>query len=307
MKKLGFIGLGQMGKYCAANLLKKNGELMVYDLNKESVSSLVDEGAKSASNAIELAEKNDVIFFCLPDILVLESIFYDENGIRDSIRPEHIFVDLSTCDFIRTKVVEQDVENRGAAFLDAPISGMEARAKSGELSIMCGGNEDTYHEVLPYLKMMGTSVLYMGGYGLGQFSKTINNVLYNINMAGLAEILPYAVKMGLEPEKIGQFVNSGTGRSYASEYFIPRILNGDFSYGFTMESAYKDMKCACNESASSKIPTPVMHAAMTTYQMALLEGYGNDYKGGMIKVYENLLGVKFRKKGVDGLNEEKDY
>jgi len=110
-------------------------------------------------------------------------------------------------------------------------------------------------------------------------------------------MLPYAVKMGLEPEKVGQFVNAGTGRSYASEYFIPRILEGDFSYGFTMENAYKDMKSACEESARSKIPTPVLHAAMTTYQMALLEGHGNDYKGAMIKVYEKFLGVKFRKGG----------
>lgn len=294
--RLGFIGLGQMGKHCAANMLKKTGSLTVYDINEKAVKGLVDQGAQKTSNALELAESTDVIFFCVPNAEVVEELIFGTGGMSKKIRPNLTFVDLSTCDFIKTKDMAAKVESLGADFLDSPISGMEAKAKTGELSVMCGGKEEVFKRIRPYLETIGTSVLYMGKSGLGQFSKTVNNILYNINMAGLAEILPYAVKMGLEPEKVGQFVNAGTGRSYASEYFIPRILEGDFSYGFTMESAYKDMKSACEESARSKIPTPVLHAAMTTYQMTLLEGHGNDYKGAMIKIYEKLLGVEFRKR-----------
>jgi 3-hydroxyisobutyrate dehydrogenase-like beta-hydroxyacid dehydrogenase len=284
-----------MGRHCAANMLKKFASLTVYDVSEQAVQELVAQGAEKASSAAGLAKKSDVIFFCVPNIEVVEKLLFGAEGLGDAMRPGLILVDLSTCDFIKTREIASKVEGSGADFLDSPISGMEARAKSGELSLMCGGREEVFKKIHPYLEAIGSSILYMGPHGLGQFSKTVNNILYNINMAGLAEILPYAVKMGLPPEKVGQFVNAGTGRSYASEYFIPRILEGDFSYGFTMESAYKDMRSACEESARSKIPTPVLHAAMTTYQMALLEGYGNDYKGGMIKVYERLLGVAFRR------------
>jgi len=227
----------------------------------------------------------------------VEKVIFGPKGLYESFRKGQSIVDLSTVDFIKTQEIADKVESMGVSFMDAPISGLDVKAKSGELSIMCGGNEETFNKMLPYLENMGSSIVYLGKHGMGQLSKTINNILYNINMAGLAEILPFAVKMGLEPEKIAQFVNSGTGRSLASEYFIPRILEGNFSYGFTMESAYKDMQTACIVSAKEKIPTPVLHATMTTYQMTLLEGFGKEYKGAMIKIYERLLNVMFRKEG----------
>lgn len=253
------------------------------------------KGAEAVDSPAGLAAICDVIFLCLPNGEIVEKVIFGENGISKRFQKGQIIVDLSTVDFMQTQEIAARVEELGVMFVDAPISGMEAKAKSGDLSIMCGGREDVFAAVLPYLENMGSSVVYLGGHGLGQLSKTVNNILYNINMAGLAEILPFAVKMGLDPKKVGQFVNAGTGRSYASEYFIPRILDGDFSYGFTMDNAYKDMQTACIAAAKQKIPIPVLNAAMTTYQMTLLEGHGGDYKGAMIKVFERLSGVLFRK------------
>lgn len=293
--KLGFIGLGQMGKHCASNLLKKQGHLFVADVSPDALAYLVDQGAKALPSPADLSAECDVIFMCLPNGDIVEKVIFGPKGLGENLRPGQMIVDLSTVDFLQTQEIASRLEKMGVSFLDAPISGLDVKAKTGELSIMCGGEEETYNKVLPFLGNMGSSIVYLGKHGMGQLSKTINNVLYNINMAGLAEILPFAVKMGLKPEKIARFVNSGTGRSQASEYFLPKILEGDFSYGFTMESAYKDMQTACVVSAKEKIPTPVLHAAMTTYQMTLLEGYGKDYKGAMIKTYERLLGVKFRK------------
>ena len=134
----------------------------------------------------------------------------------------------------------------------------------------------------------------MGNPGNGQLTKLINQLLFDINAAALAEILPMAVKMQLDPEKIGSIVNSGTGRSYASEFFIPRILKGDFTQGYFLKNAYKDLVSAAELSAQQGIPLPVLHAATGTYQMALLEGLGGQDKGAMIQVYEKLLGVQFR-------------
>lgn len=295
--RLGFIGLGQMGKYCASNLLKKNGALGVCDINKEAVQMLAAEGAVPFSSSPELARQSDIVFLCLPHGGVVEQVLFAPDGLLQGMTAGSIVVDLSTVDYLHTMEIARRVEEAGINFLDAPISGMEAKAKSGELSIMCGGKEEIFDKVKPYLAFMGISILFLGKHGSGQLSKTINNVLYNINMAGLAEMLPFAVKMGLEPEKVAQFVNAGTGRSYASEYFLPRILEGDFSYGFTLDNAYKDMQSASSVSAKEKIPTPVLSAAMVTYQMTLLEGHGKDYKGAMIKVFERLLNVKFRRKG----------
>ena len=134
----------------------------------------------------------------------------------------------------------------------------------------------------------------MGGPGSGQLAKLVNQLLFDINAAALAEILPMSVKMGLDPEKVGEVVNSGTGRSYASEFFIPRMLENSFSAGYPMASAYKDLVSAAEIGSRHCIPMPVLNAAVATYQMALLRGDGDLDKGGMIRVFEDLLGVRYR-------------
>jgi 3-hydroxyisobutyrate dehydrogenase-like beta-hydroxyacid dehydrogenase len=134
----------------------------------------------------------------------------------------------------------------------------------------------------------------MGDVGAGQLTKLINQLLFDINAAALAEILPLASKLNIDPSKIGDVVNSGTGRSYASEFFIPHVLSGSFNNGYPMDAAYKDLISGAEISARFRIPTPVLAAATSTYQQALLEGHGDKDKGGMILVYERLLGVSFR-------------
>jgi 3-hydroxyisobutyrate dehydrogenase-like beta-hydroxyacid dehydrogenase len=124
----------------------------------------------------------------------------------------------------------------------------------------------------------------------------VNNVLYDINLAAIAEVLPMAVKMGLDPQTIGKVINSSSGRSYVTEHFIPRILKGNFSEAYLMRKAYKDLVSAAEISANYCIPMPVTDAATKTYQVALLNGYGNQDKGSMIRVFEELLGVEYRER-----------
>jgi len=188
------------------------------------------------------------------------------------------------------------LEEKGIGFLDAPVSGMEARAIEGTLTAMCGGKAETLEAVRPYLACVSNSILHMGDAGCGQLSKLINQLLFDINCAAIAEILPMAVKLGIDPTKIGKIVNSGTGKSYASEFFIPRILKNHFSDGYPLKHAYKDLVSGATLGASMSVPMPVLAAATATYQMALLKGHGKLDKGAMIKVYEELLGVDFRTK-----------
>jgi len=171
---------------------------------------------------------------------------------------------------------------------------MEARAIDGTLTVMCGGERAVFDKVKPLLDCIGNKILYMGGAGSGQLTKLINQLLFDINAAAIAEILPMSKKMGLDPDLVGEVVNSGTGRSYASEFFIPRILKGHFGDGYLMKHAYKDLVSGAELGASLCIPMPVLAAATATYQMALLKGHGEKDKGGMVTVFEELLGVSYR-------------
>jgi 3-hydroxyisobutyrate dehydrogenase-like beta-hydroxyacid dehydrogenase len=291
--KLAFIGLGQMGRHMALNLLKSGAGLIAINRRPDSFAELESKGAETATD-IAAAADADILFLCLPGTEAVRDVLLGEQGIGRSLRPGQIVVDTSTITYSATLEIARALEERGVAFLDAPISGMEARARDGTLTIMCGGSAQTLEAVLPYLNCMGNNILHMGEVGSGQLTKLINQVLFDINAAALAEILPMAVKMGLDSEKMGSVVNSGTGRSYASEFFIPRILQDNFADGYAMRNAYKDLVSAAELGAARGIPMPVLAAATATYQMALLQGHGDKDKGGMIRVFEDLLGVRFR-------------
>ncbi len=294
--RLGFIGLGQMGKHMAMNLLKNGKELTVNDVRPDLFKEFEDNGAQATTD-IRQAAQADILFLCLPDSRIVQNVILGERGIMQTLKKGQIIVDFSTIKYSTTLEIAKALEQIGVEFLDAPISGMEARAKDGTLTVMCGGRKDVFERVLPFFECVGTKILYMGDTGSGQLTKLINQLLFDINAAALAEILPMSLKMGLDPVKVGEVVNSGTGRSYASEFFIPRILEDNFSDGYLMKNAYKDLVSAAEIGANLCIPMPVLSAATTTYQMALLTGHGDRDKGGMIAVYEDLLGVKYRKEG----------
>jgi len=295
--RIGFVGLGQMGKPMAMNLLKSGAELIVNARGTASFPEFEKMGARATSESKEVA-RADIIFLSLPNAETVRDVLLGEEGIGYQLQRGQIVVDTSTITYAATLEIANSLEARGIAFLDAPISGMEARAVNGTLTVMCGGRRETFEAVKSYLEYIGNKIFYMGSSGSGQLTKLINQLLFNINAAALAEILPMAVKMGLDAENVGEVVNSGTGKSYASEFFIPRILEGNFSSGYSMKHSYKDLVSACEISASVCVPMPVLHAAMTTYQMALLRGYGDRDKGGTICTFEELLGVRYRNRSV---------
>ena len=291
--RIGFVGLGQMGKHMARNLMGPDVALTVCDLREDEFPAFTKAGAQTTTKIKDLAD-NDIIFLCLPHDGAVRAAIFGDGGLLPRLRQGQTLVDFSTITYNATREIGAALAERGVDFLDAPISGMEARAKDGTLSIMVGGDAGVLERMTPYLNRMGNKVLHMGAVGAGQLTKLINQLLFDINVAGLAEVLPLAVKMGLDPEKTGEIINSGTGRSYASEFFIPRILKNNFSEGYSLSNAYKDLVSGAMISSLESIPLPVMQACTVTYQMALLKGYGKEDKGAMIKVYEELLGVQYR-------------
>ena len=291
--KIGFAGLGQMGRPIALNLMKSGATLTVTDRTSKSFAEFESKGGRASTDQAAIADA-DIIFLCLPNDKAVEGVIAGEGGLLPKLRKGQILVDLSTITYKATVAIAEKLTAQSVLFLDAPISGMEARAIDGTLTVMCGGDRAVFDQVKPLLDCIGNKILYMGPTGSGQLTKLINQLLFDINAAALAEILPMSKKMGLDPDLIGEVVNSGTGRSYASEFFISRMLKGHFSDGYLMKHAYKDLVSGAELGASLCIPMPVLAAATATYQMALLKGHGEKDKGGMITVFEELLGVDYR-------------
>ena len=296
---IGFIGLGRMGRWMALNMLRAGYPMTVFDVDEAAASGLGEQGASISSSPRAAAEASDFVFLCLPGAQAVEEVVFGEEGVRSGARPGLVVVDLGTSDYLRTVEFSAGLAQSGIHLVDAPVTGMESRAEDGTLTVMCGGDAGIFQSVKPILETVGRDVLYMGRAGSGQLAKLTNQLLFNTNLAALAEILPMAVKLGLDPEKITQVINTGTGRSFASEFFLPGILEGRFDRGYHLEEAYKDMAGGAGISAREKIPLPVFHAALTTYQTALAQGLGREDKGAMIKVFERINGVEFRSGGKD--------
>ncbi|MFC1908493.1 NAD(P)-dependent oxidoreductase [Chloroflexota bacterium] len=294
---VGFIGLGEMGKWMAVNITRAGFPLIAYDIRPELVNELVKNGASPAANPGGVARKTDCIFLSLPDTRDVREVIFGEDGLIVGMSPGAIVVDLSTIHYLATLKIADELASSGITFIDAPVSGMEERAKEATLTITVGGDPNAVEKIRPILVAIGNNVVYMGKSGNGQLTKLVNQLLFNISCAAMAEVLPMAVKMGLDPEAVCRVVTTGTGQTWASKFFTPYILKNDFKPGYSLKRAYKDMACAAEISGQEKIPLPVFFAALQTYQLALAEGLGKENKGAMIKVWEKALGVEVRSRG----------
>ena len=264
--KIGFVGFGQMGKPMAINLLKCGKEVLVTDLRTELFPEMQAKGAKATTDLQDIAQC-DLILLSLPDTKVVQAILLGDKGLLPSLRPGQIVADLSTINYTASTEIAQALEKKGVEFMDAPVSGMEARAIDGTLTVMCGGKKEIYEQLEPYFKCIGANILYMGVHGCGQLTKAINNILFDINIAAFAEILPMAVKLGLDPEAIGAVVNNSSGKSYASDFFIPRILRRHFGDGLRG-------LCPCGRTCAERndVPWRGLHGRARTVYRAQPEG-----------------------------------
>ncbi len=291
---VGIIGLGAMGKPIAYHLHRGCDSFMAAAQIEEVFQEFKERGVNVTKHNAELGGV-DLLFLCLPDGDVIREVLFGRDMLAERLKPGTVVVDLGTTSQVRTFEIAEALHERSVDYMDAPISGLQTRAEEGTLTVMCGGEKETFHKVKPYLELFGREIQLMGRLGAGQLTKLVNNIIYNINIAGIAEILPFAVKLGLDPEQIGRVVNSGSGRSFASEYFIPAMLEGKYNNSYPMASAYKDLVNASEISSRENIALPVLSAATNTYRMALLKGLGGLDKGGMIKVFEDLFQVSFKK------------
>ena len=289
---VGFIGLGSMGRHMAAKVAGRY-DTWVFDLRDEAVAELVAAGAHAAKNVTEIAENCNWILLSLPDDDVVDEVVFGPTGLCETLRENDVLVDCGTTHPDRTRTIAARLAERGVAFIDAPVSGMPSKAAESTLSIMVGGDEDAATTLKPVLETMGTPV-YMGASGNGQLTKMINNVLYNISCAAMAEMLPLAVGLGLDPDKVREVVSAGTGQSLGFDYFSGRVLRRVFDEGYSLASGFKDMAAVAEKAGALEAPLPVFSGALETYKTALDLGYGDQSKGAMIKVWEREMGLEVR-------------
>jgi 3-hydroxyisobutyrate dehydrogenase-like beta-hydroxyacid dehydrogenase len=295
-KKIAFIGLGQMGRWMAANLVRRGFDLTVHDIRPEAMELLAAEGAVAARSPAEAVARADWVFLSLPDEAAIAAAASGENGFLPGARPGQAVVDFGTTPFLWTRQFAEKLAERGIRFADAPVTGLEERAREGTLTLMFGGAPALLEELRPALSAVAGRIVPMGATGSGQLAKMVNNILYNANIAALAEVLPMAVALGLDPERVAEVVTSGSGRSFAAEYFVPKILERRFNDSYPLGKAWKDMAAALEISERRGIPLPVVRAAADTYRKALASGWSEEDKGAMVKVFEDLLGVAFSNK-----------
>ncbi len=294
-RTIGFIGLGIMGRPMAKNLVSAGYDLVVHDINREPVKELVGLGAKEAFSPKEVAAQSAVIITMLPDSPDVELVALGPDGIMEGIRPGRIYVDMSTISpTVAVKTAEAAAE-KGVKVLDAPVSGGDVGAQKGTLSIMVGGDEETFDEVLPIFQVLGKNIMLCGGNGAGQTVKACNQILVAITIEGVAEALVLGAKAGVDPAKIVQVLSGGLARCGILENRGERIVNRDFEPGFRCRLHYKDLRIAVAAGQAYEAALPVTSLVHEMFKQMTLSGRGDLDHSGLVTLVEDLSQIKVKR------------
>lgn len=295
MKKIGFIGVGIMGKPMANNLLRAGYPVKVYDIAVEPVQELVAAGALEGKSSKDVAEYADVIITMLPNSPEVQKVVLGKDGVLQGVKPGTILVDMSSIAPLVSQQVAAKLKEKGVIMLDAPVSGGEPKAIDGTLAIMVGGPEDAFEDVKDILAVMGASVTRVGEIGSGNTTKLANQIIVALNIAAMSEALVLATKAGVDPEKVYQAIRGGLAGSTVLDAKAPLALKGDFKPGFRIELHIKDLMNALDTAHELGVPVPLSSQIMEIMQALKVDGKAKDDHGGIIQFYEKLAKVQVRK------------
>jgi len=294
-KKIGFIGLGIMGKPMARNLLKAGFKLAVYD-KAASFDDIVGLGAEAASSNKEVASKSDIIITMLPNSPDVKEAVLGKDGIAEGIKSGAVVVDMSSIAPAASQEVEKALKARGAAFLDAPVSGGEPKAIDGTLAIMVGGDQKVFDEVKPVLEKMGSSVVRVGNVGAGNVTKLANQIIVALNIAAVSEAFTLAAKAGVDPQQVFEAIKGGLAGSTVMNAKVPMILDGNFKPGFRIELHIKDLQNALDTAHETGVPIPLTASIMEILQTLKNDGFAANDHSAIVRYYEKAAKVEARKK-----------
>jgi len=294
-KKIGFIGLGIMGRPMSKNLLKAGYELVVTDLNKEAVADVVSCGATAAANAKEVAEQCPVIITMLPNSPHVKTVVCGANGVLEGAKPGSILVDMSSIAPLASKEVCEACAAKGIKMIDAPVSGGEPKAIDGTLSIMVGGDKAIFDEVYDMLMVMGGSAVWCGDIGAGNTTKLANQVIVAVNIAAVSEAFLLATKAGVDPELVFQAIRGGLAGSTVMDAKAPMMMVGNYKPGFKIDLHIKDLNNALDTGHGVGSPLPLTALVMEMLQTLRADGCGQEDHSAIAKYYEKICGTQIRK------------
>ncbi|MFP5108857.1 2-hydroxy-3-oxopropionate reductase [Neobacillus sp. C211] len=294
-QKVGFIGLGIMGKPMALNLIKAGFTLTVNDLNQDAVHQVVEAGAVAAHSAKEVAENSDVIITMLPASKHVEEVVLSENGILAGAKAGSVIIDMSSITPEVSRELAAAAAEKGVGMLDAPVSGGEPKAIDGTLAIMVGGKEDVFESVLPVLYGMGKDVILVGDHGCGVTAKLANQIIVNLNIAAMSEALVLAAKAGIDIEKMYQAIRGGLAGSAVLDAKVPLILDRNFVAGGSIAINMKDITNVMDTAHEIGVPLPLSSQLLEIFHALKVDGKIKDDHGSIVRYYEKLANVEVKK------------
>jgi len=290
--KIGFIGLGIMGKPMSKNLLKAGYQLVVLDHNHETTQQLVKAGATSAATPKAVAEQSDVVITMLPNSPQVKEVVLGENGVIEGARAGLVVIDMSSIAPLASREISQALAAKQVAMLDAPVSGGEPKATDGTLSVMVGGDKAVFEQCYELMKAMATSVVHTGDVGAGNVTKLANQVIVALNIAAMSEALVLATKAGVEPELVFQAIRGGLAGSTVLEAKAPMVMDRNFKPGFRIDLHIKDLANALDTSHSIGAQLPLTAQVMEMLQALKADGLGQSDHSAIARYYESLAKVE---------------
>ncbi|QQE80630.1 2-hydroxy-3-oxopropionate reductase [Alicyclobacillus sp. SO9] len=295
--KIGFIGLGIMGKPMARHLIEDGFETYLFDINRAAVNDLATLGGQASESIEELAKACDIIFTMLPAAAHVAEVLFGENGISAKANPGTIVVDMSSVSVSDAKSFAERLKANDIFFLDAPVSGGEPMAISGKLSIMVGGDEEPFQRVLPLFHSMGDSIVHVGETGAGQVAKLANQIVVSINLAAVSEAAVFASKAGIDLNKVFAAIRGGLAGSAVLEAKMPKIINRDFEPGGRIEINFKDLNNVQETANSLGVPLPVTHLVKEIFSAEIASGFAKKDHSYIIDFFERMANHQTPKGG----------
>lgn len=289
--KVGFIGLGIMGKPMSKNLVKAGHELVVFDFNESSIAELTAVGAKGVKSGAEVAAECDTIITMVPNSPHVRAACLGEGGIAETAKEGTVVIDMSSIDPVESKAIGQELAKKGIELMDAPVSGGEPKAIDGTLSVMVGGRKETFDKYYELLMAMAGSVVYVGDLGSGNVAKLANQIVVALNIAAVSEALTLAKKAGTDPELVYQAIRGGLAGSTVMDAKAPMMLEHNFKPGFRIELHIKDLTNALNASHSVHASLPLTAHIMEIMQALKADGCEKEDHSAIVKFYEKISDI----------------
>jgi 2-hydroxy-3-oxopropionate reductase len=292
MERIGFIGLGIMGKPMARNLIKAGYSLILYNRSQEPVQELVAAGGTAASSAKGVAEKSGVVITMLPDSPDVEQVVLGPAGVIEGLQSGMLYIDMSSIAPATSRTICDALDAKSVDSLDAPVSGGEVGAKQGTLSIMVGGREEAFRRALPLFQVMGGNIVHIGGPGAGQVTKACNQMVVALTIQAVSEALTLARKAGVDPANVRQALLGGFAQSRILDLHGQRILDRNFQPGFKVRLHRKDLGIALQTGKELSLPLPATSQTAELMNALLATGRGDLDHSALALVVEQLGGIE---------------